>query len=132
MATAEAQLLKGPPHEVSLTAPAALASGQVLQLPDGRAGVVAGLKAPASGDLAVRPQAGGQNGIFMKIALGRCSSVADSSEAPICNDGVDNDGDGRIDFPSDLGCTSLSDADELSVQTTMNRPSSSRATSGRV
>ena len=29
-----------------------------------------------------------------------------------CADGVDNDGDGRIDFPDDPGCTSSSDNDE--------------------
>jgi uncharacterized protein YegL len=29
-----------------------------------------------------------------------------------CSDGVDNDGDGMIDFPNDLGCTSPEDNDE--------------------
>lgn len=29
-----------------------------------------------------------------------------------CSDGVDNDGNGRIDYPSDLGCTSTGDATE--------------------
>lgn len=48
---AEAQYLKDP-AVVDFTAAAALASGQVVQLPDGRAGVIAGLKAIASGDLA--------------------------------------------------------------------------------
>ena len=32
-----------------------------------------------------------------------------------CNDGVDNDGDGAIDFPSDIGCTSSTDNDETNV-----------------
>lgn len=31
---------------------------------------------------------------------------------PACSDGVDNDGDGLIDYPSDSGCDSISDADE--------------------
>lgn len=30
----------------------------------------------------------------------------------ICNDGLDNDGDGKIDFPLEPGCTSPTDADE--------------------
>lgn len=31
---------------------------------------------------------------------------------PACNDGIDNDGDGQIDFPVDAGCSSESDNDE--------------------
>ncbi len=31
---------------------------------------------------------------------------------PACSDGVDNDGDGAIDFPDDLGCVSLTDDTE--------------------
>jgi len=31
----------------------------------------------------------------------------------ICSDGVDNDGDSRIDYPNDLGCTSTYDNDEF-------------------
>jgi len=34
-------------------------------------------------------------------------------KCPVCNDGVDNDGDGKIDFPSDMGCSSLDDDDEV-------------------
>lgn len=40
----------------------------------------------------------------------------DGSEPPPpdtqCADGIDNDGDGLIDFPQDTGCTDLSDDDE--------------------
>jgi hypothetical protein len=32
--------------------------------------------------------------------------------ASACADGIDNDGDGTIDFPADPGCTSASDTDE--------------------
>lgn len=32
---------------------------------------------------------------------------------PACSDGVDNDGDGRIDFPNDPGCASASDTSEV-------------------
>jgi hypothetical protein len=31
---------------------------------------------------------------------------------PDCHDGIDNDGDGLIDYPADPGCTSLTDEDE--------------------
>ncbi|HLD02873.1 MAG TPA: hypothetical protein VJC07_04195 [Candidatus Nanoarchaeia archaeon] len=29
-----------------------------------------------------------------------------------CTDGIDNDGDGKIDFPGDIGCTGSNDNDE--------------------
>ncbi len=32
--------------------------------------------------------------------------------SPACDDGIDNDGDGLVDFPLDLGCTSVTDTDE--------------------
>lgn len=32
--------------------------------------------------------------------------------SPACSDGADNDGDGKIDYPADPGCTSASDTDE--------------------
>ena len=35
-----------------------------------------------------------------------------SCEKPVCNDGRDDDGDGKIDYPSDPGCTSPDDTDE--------------------
>lgn len=31
---------------------------------------------------------------------------------PVCSDGLDNDGDGAIDFPADKGCTDAADMDE--------------------
>lgn len=31
---------------------------------------------------------------------------------PVCSDGLDNDGDGLIDFPADKGCTAADDGDE--------------------
>ena len=33
-----------------------------------------------------------------------------------CSDGVDNDSDGKIDYPNDLGCTGLSDNNESSSE----------------
>lgn len=35
-----------------------------------------------------------------------------TEETPRCQDGLDNDGDGFIDFPDDIGCDDLSDDDE--------------------
>ena len=32
-----------------------------------------------------------------------------------CEDGIDNDGDGRTDYPADLGCTGAADADETDL-----------------
>ena len=34
-----------------------------------------------------------------------------------CEDGVDNDGDGKIDYPADPGCTAATDNDETNVVT---------------
>ncbi len=43
------------------------------------------------------------------------SSSSSSSQPPLakCRDGIDNDGDGLIDFPADPGCSSLQDNSEL-------------------
>ena len=40
---------------------------------------------------------------------------APAATRPTCEDGLDNDGDGRTDFPADLGCTQLTDPDELDL-----------------
>ncbi|HLC78284.1 MAG TPA: putative metal-binding motif-containing protein [Candidatus Nanoarchaeia archaeon] len=40
---------------------------------------------------------------------GMCSSIP---LTPECSDSIDNDGDGKIDYPADTGCTSASDTDE--------------------
>jgi len=37
-------------------------------------------------------------------------------DADACTDGVDNDGDGRIDYSADAGCASVSDTSELSTR----------------
>jgi large repetitive protein len=37
-------------------------------------------------------------------------------QPPECSDGVDNDGDGKTDFPDDPGCTSPTDTDESSCE----------------
>jgi hypothetical protein len=44
------------------------------------------------------------------------SEMRDSFEygRPDCSDGIDNDGDGNVDFPSDLGCDEAADPSERS------------------
>jgi hypothetical protein len=37
--------------------------------------------------------------------------------APVCNDGIDNDGDGETDFPNDPGCASEVDNAETDSET---------------
>ena len=40
---------------------------------------------------------------------------ADEARPPACEDGLDNDGDGRIDHTADLGCASPGDTDETDL-----------------
>ena len=60
-----------------------------------------------------------------RVAAGRngqafASWIANSSDAvfyavnsaPVCSDGLDNDGDGKVDHPADPGCASAADTDE--------------------
>lgn len=42
-----------------------------------------------------------------------------SSNPPQCSDGIDNDGDGTIDFPADPGCTDPNDDDETDSNCTV-------------
>src|SRR5262245_26749464 len=45
-----------------------------------------------------------------------CGELAGRPEPPAaCGDGIDNDGDGAIDFPDDLGCDGAADETEGSV-----------------
>src|SRR5215475_129130 len=37
----------------------------------------------------------------------------DATPPPACSDGIDNDGDGLIDFPADPSCASASGTDEF-------------------
>ena len=38
-----------------------------------------------------------------------------NADIPQCADGIDNDGDGKVDFPDDLGCTSALDTGESNL-----------------
>lgn len=46
------------------------------------------------------------------------NEVATTTPPAVCADGADNDGDGKIDYPADPGCTSNSDNDEYNAPTT--------------
>ncbi len=43
---------------------------------------------------------------------GRVNAALALAPIPQCSDGIDNDGDGRLDYPSDTGCSSPSDDSE--------------------
>ena len=61
--------------------------------------------------------------VFLVGALGACGSNSNNGK-PQCSDGIDNDGDGLIDFPADPGCTSPEDDSE-------NSPPSPQCSDGR-
>jgi large repetitive protein len=48
-------------------------------------------------------------GLVCRIPLGGSQKVCSKH---VCNDGVDDDGDGKLDYPTDPGCTSPDDDDE--------------------
>ena len=43
---------------------------------------------------------------------GSHSSSSGGTRKPQCNDGIDNDGDGAIDFPADFGCSNARENNE--------------------
>src|SRR5688500_13996735 len=47
---------------------------------------------------------------FLTLMVTAVAPVA--AAKPSCNDGVDNDGDGAIDYPADAGCSGNGDDDE--------------------
>jgi len=49
---------------------------------------------------------------------------------PACRDGQDNDGDGRIDYPTDIGCTGPDDDDESEPPVGDNNPPADAGGSG--
>src|SRR4051812_684164 len=53
--------------------------------------------------------------VFWAAATGGLTyraGVAAAATQPACSDGLDNDGDGAIDYPADTGCQSLSQGSE--------------------
>lgn len=70
-----------------------------------------------------------------KDSLGGSNNLCDANECSVpqsanCDDGIDNDGDGKIDFPEDPGCTSSSDGDETDPPT--SRPVTLPGSSGQL
>lgn len=62
-----------------------------------------------SGEVKVQAQCTGESTEF-HLGETDCNSICD---VPQCNDGIDNDNNGCADFPTDFGCESLSDSEEL-------------------
>ncbi len=56
-------------------------------------------------------------GLVCRLADG--SATMESCEPPECSDGIDDDGDGAIDFPDDPGCADAADNDELTDDCTL-------------
>lgn len=53
--------------------------------------------------------------LLVLVGAGLTAAAGAEARAPLpqCQDNIDNDGDGRIDFPFDPGCSSLTDPTEL-------------------
>ncbi len=67
-----------------------------------------------------------QSGAFTCTSGYACVGPAGARTCSVeCGDGMDNNGDGRIDFPSDPGCTSAADAVEDTVCPGANCPACS-------
>src|SRR5512138_2574301 len=63
--------------------------------------------------------------MLTQITVASCSGNKSNEEAThACSDGIDNDGDGQIDFPDDLGCVSPDDDSE-------NSPTAPQCSDGR-
>ncbi|MCO7223140.1 fibronectin type III domain-containing protein [Pleionea sp. CnH1-48] len=60
----------------------------------------------------------GANNASSRSAVAQATTFA----ATQCNDGIDNDSDGAIDFPDDSGCQSADDDDESDGQVADNEP----------
>ena len=59
------------------------------------------------------------------FGYGRISAAAATGgggATPACSDGIDNDGDGLVDYPNDPGCTSGTDTDEYNAPTGCTGP----------
>jgi hypothetical protein len=54
--------------------------------------------------------------VMLVLMIGSASAVkAVTGNQPQCNDGIDNDGDGLIDYPADPGCYDYTDNSEVNV-----------------
>lgn len=63
-------------------------------------------------------------GLDAPVRIGGPDVIVDPpADKPQCDDGVDNDGDGLIDFPNDPGCTSKLDDSEINEHPRTGGPS---------
>lgn len=62
----------------------------------------------------------GQQGVL--VAFFRIGNTVVNPTIYQCNDGIDNDGDGRIDYPNDPGCVSYNDDSEFNQVVTNTQP----------
>lgn len=62
-------------------------------------------------------------GVFRTKADSITMTLQARYDAPQCSDGIDNDGDGYVDYPDDPGCSSAADDDESDHPTPTPPPS---------
>jgi len=102
------------PNNLLSTASAGLIAGTYYIIVEGQNTMVTGtvhLKVEESSGIGVSctgPQDCGP-GLVCRIAQG---DTVTTCQPPVCRDGVDDDGDGKLDFPDDPGCASPDDNDE--------------------
>jgi hypothetical protein len=85
-------------------------------------GVIQSISGPNVNGRLVRLQAGVADGVVVRFARAYGETrifaeeqgydLAEADQMPQCSDGMDNDGDGRVDFPADFGCAAPNDNSE--------------------
>ncbi len=69
--------------------------------------------AGANGKIAFTSERDGNAEIYTMNQNGGSQTRLTVLASPACNDGLDNDGDGKIDYPADPGCMNFVDASEV-------------------
>lgn len=116
------------PHEYTVRVEALGRDGNPLPTFNGTAllsvtpGVLTGLSGPGVSGRLVRLNAGVAEGVVVRFirSYGEARIFAeeqgydlnDGSSTPACADGLDNDNDGRVDYPADFGCAAPNDNTE--------------------
>ncbi|HEY1557771.1 MAG TPA: hypothetical protein VGF94_23225 [Kofleriaceae bacterium] len=102
------------PTNLASTASASVTAGEYFIIVEAQNGMAAGTfhlrvdVTPGLGQACTGPMDCGA-GLVCRIALGDTMLTC---EKPVCSDGVDDDGDGKLDFPDDPGCATPDDNDE--------------------